>query len=556
MIDIIDHQSPEVFFEKVKDPLTLFITNILGGYDFLEANLWIFSIIIVTVALATACFVTSRIIVRTKVMTGISSQLQKVLFNHIERLPYSFIKTMRNGDILQTCTKDEETVRRFVVGDMQTVFYTFDILLFAFTLLCTINYKIALVAVSLLPILFIYSFFLIKAVRTRYRATDDSEALMSAKIEENLAAIRLVKAYNNEQFEINDFEKYIKDYRSKFIRWRKLSSFFFSSSDIFVFTQIAISALFGIYLCLIGEIGVSTVVISTTYVTMIVWPFRDVATTLSNLARVLAALDRINILLTQPQEDLSSGLTPELDGDIVFSNVNFKFSDAECSVLRDINLKIKTGQTVAIMGKTGSGKSTLAYLLTRLYDVSSGEITINGININDINKIHLRRNVAMILQEPFLFSKSIKSNINISKEINDDNKIYDAAKIAKIDDSIKSFKDGYETQVGEKGVTLSGGQKQRVAIARGIAKHAPILIMDDSLSAVDTETDMFIRTALKTRMQNTTCLIITHRVATAKDADLIVVLEDNTIAEIGTYNELLNKEGLFKRINDIQTKME
>ena len=556
LIDVIKYDTLAEYNAAVKDPLSQFVTYIYGGYYFLKGNLWIFSIIIVLLAVAIVCFVVSRIILRSKVMTGISAQLQNTLFNHIERLPYSSIKVMRNGDILQTCTKDEETVRRFIVGDMQTIFYTFDILAFAFTVLCFINYKIALVSIVILPVLFIYSFFLIKPVRNRYRLTDDSEGLMSAKIEENLAAVRIVKAFNNESYEVKDFSRYIDDYKKKFIHWRVLSSFFFSSSDIFVFSQIAASTLYGMYLCMNGEATISTVVVATSYVTMIVWPFRDVATTLSNLARVLASIDRINLLLDKPQEDLTSGITPKIAGNIEFKDVSFKFGDAGVPTLKNISFSIKKGETVAILGKTGAGKSTLAYLLTRLYDVTSGEILIDGIPITSIQKQYLRKNVAMILQEPFLFSKSIMSNINISKDLSDPNAVYDAARIARIDESIRSFKQGYDTQVGEKGVTLSGGQKQRVAIARGIAKSAPILIMDDSLSAVDTETDIEIRSALKNRMKDTTCLIITHRVATAKDADKIIVLENNTISEMGTYDELIHKQGLFKRINDIQTKMQ
>jgi ATP-binding cassette subfamily B protein len=556
LIDVIQYQTYDVFISKVFDPLTLWLTGVMGGFDFLKAHLWIFSIVVVTIALAIAFFSIARQIARTKVITNVAARLQSIMFDHVERLPYRFIKTMRNGDIIQTCTKDQDTVRRFIIGDMMTVFYTFDMLIFAFSILLTISWKIALVSIVILPALFIYSFFIIKPVRKRYRLTDDSEAAMTAKIEENLSAVRIVKAFNNENYETEQFNKYVNDYKKKFINWRKLSSFFFSSSDILVFGQIAASTLYGMFLCMSGEISVSTIVISTTYVSMIVWPFRDVATTLSNLASVLAALDRINILLEQPQEDLTSGIKPLIKGGIEFVNVGFKFPDDTKETLKNINFSIKPGETVAIVGKTGSGKSTLAYLLTRLYDVTCGEILIDGTPINDIQRQYLRQHIAMILQEPFLFSKSIISNINISKDINDPNKIFDAAKIAHIDDSIRQFKEGYNTQVGEKGVTLSGGQKQRVAIARGIARNAPILIMDDSLSAVDTETDVEIRSALKKRMENTTCLIITHRVATAKDADKIIVLENNTVSQIGTYDQLIHEEGLFKRINDIQTKMQ
>lgn len=555
MLDILKYPTLGDFNSEVTDPFTNMICSWFGGFDYLKNNLWFFSVIIVLVAIAISCFSISRFLCSSYTSTGMNAKVQKDLFNHIIKLPYPTIKQLRNGDILQTSTKDLDKVRRFLVGDVRTVVYTLFILLIAFTFLCLVNWKIAVVSICLLPLLFVYSFFIIKPVRTRYRLTDDSEGLMTARIEENLSSCRIVKAYNNEQFEINQFETYLNDYKAKFISWRKLSSFFFGSSDIIVFSQILLSSCFGMYLCMTGEIGLSTVFAATTYVNMIVWPFRDVATTLSNLASVQASMDRISLLLDQPQEDLISGATPVIKGNIEFKDVSFKFTDADINTLSHINLKIKAGQTVAVLGKTGSGKSTLGYLLTRLYETSSGSIYIDGTPIKDIQKRYLRQNVQMILQEPFLFSRSIYSNINISNENISQEQIYNAAQIAHIDQNIKDFKEGYNTLIGEKGVTLSGGQKQRLSIARSLVVDAPILIMDDSLSAVDTKTDIEIRTALKQKMDNTTCLIITHRVSTAKDADMIVVLEDNTITQSGTYDELIKQDGLFKRIADIQTRM-
>lgn len=556
LLDILQQPTASEYFLVVKDPLSIFFTNLFGGFDFLKNNLWIFSIIIVGIALAMALFNISRMYLRSFIMTSISKKTQLMLFNHVERLPYNYIKSLKNGDIIQTCTRDEETLRRFLIGDMHTIFYTLFTLIFAFTILTTISYKVALMSICVLPILFIYSFFLIKIVRKRYRLTDDSEGLMTAKIEENLASVRIVKAFNNEKYEIDDFEKYLKDYRNKYISWRKMSSFFFSSSDIMVFSQITIATIVSIILCVRGEITYATVIVSTSYVSMIVWPIRDVATTLSNFARVLAALDRIHLIINQQIEDIETGLKPKITGNIEFRNVSFKFDDDEKNTLSNISFKVKKGQTVAIMGKTGSGKSTLVLLLTRLYDLTSGEILIDGINIKDISKKYLRQNISLVLQEPFLFSKSVISNIKITNERLSKEEVINATKIAAIHENILALEKGYHTQVGEKGVSLSGGQKQRVAIARSLVNKTPILIFDDSLSAVDTETDIKIRSQLKARMKDTTTFIITHRVATAKDADVIIVLENNTISEIGNYQQLINQDGLFKRINDIQSKME
>ncbi|NCA95166.1 MAG: ABC transporter ATP-binding protein, partial [Epsilonproteobacteria bacterium] len=522
----------------------------------LSENLWFFAIIIVTIAIAVALLVFSRIFIRSYLGPRIARNMQLKLFNHIERLPYSFMKKSQSGDVIQTCTRDEEVFRRFMTRETYSIVYTFFIVAFSFSILFSINWQLALASMTLMPLLFIYSFFVIKEVRVRYRKTDDSEALLTSKIEENLSSVRVVKAYNNEAYEIDSFEKRLVDYRKKYIHWRKLSAFFFSSSDIFVFGQILLTTLFGIAQAYSGEITVGTLVVGFTFVNMMVWPIRDVATILSNAARAVASMDRLLIILGEPLEDIASGSRPKIEGEIIFENVAFKFDDADKPVLQNVNLKITKGATVAVLGKTGAGKSTLAYLLTRLYDPTSGRILIDGQDITGIARAHIRQNVATVLQEPFLFSKSIISNIRIANPNASEEEVYKAARIADIHDNILTFKQGYETPVGEKGVTLSGGQRQRLAIARTIINKAPILIFDDSLSAVDTETDINIRTALKKRSEETTTFIITHRIATAKDADLIVVLEDGTISEQGTHEQLIKKKGLYQRVYEIQTKLQ
>ena len=535
--------------------LTVFFVNIFGGIEFLSSNLWIFAILIVGFALIAGINIVIRLIMRSYFMNKMSKNLQLLLFSHIERLPYSKIKGMKNGDIIQTCTRDEDILRRFAGPDLTLIAYTFFIVLLSFIFLAITNYMIALISICILPFMFIYSFFIIKEVRRRYRKTDDSEGNMTDKIEENLASVRLVKAFNNETYEINDFEHYIEDFRGKYLHWRKLSAFFFASSDIFVFSQIALTTIFGFVLCFDGYISVGTLFVSFTFVNLMVWPVRDVATVLSNLARAKASLDRIYLILDEPLEDTESGLTPPIHGNIKFENVSFFFCDSNQAAIDNVSFEVKEGQTVAIMGKTGSGKSTLAYLLTRLYDYTSGHIYVDGIELKDIKKSYLRKNVSIVLQDPFLFSKSIKDNIKIARQNADEKEIFLATSISQIHSNILQFPNGYNTPVGEKGTTLSGGQKQRVAIARTLLSHAPVFIFDDSLSALDTETDYNIRKALKEKADRSTTFIITHRIATAKDADLILVLENGKISEMGKHEELIKKEGLYKRIYEIQTKM-
>ena len=341
-----------------------------GGLDFLSSNIWFFAVIIVGLALLTGLTIFIRRIMQSKCQSMIGKNLEDKLFYHIEKMPYYKIKTMKNGDIIQTCTNDESIIRRFFSGDISTIVYTSYTIIIAYTILLITSWEIALVCMCLMPFMFVYSFFLIKEVRRRYRIVDDCEGLMTAKIEENLSSVRLVKAYNNEAYEINDFDHYIKDYKGKYMFWRRMSSFFFSSSDIFVFGQIALTTLVGAYFTSVNIINIGTYLISFTFVAQIVWPLRDVATILSNLARANASLDRMNIILANPMEDIESGLIPEIRGEVEFYDVSFAFEDQNTTdnTINHVSFKVPVGSTVAIMGKTGSGKSTLAYLLTRLYD--------------------------------------------------------------------------------------------------------------------------------------------------------------------------------------------
>lgn len=534
-----------------------FFLRLLGGAAYIQSHIWLLALLIVITGLLTGVISAIRHTLRGYISTQIGKRTQLKLFYHIERLPYETLKRMQGGDIIQTCTRDEETLRQFVIFEVSMIVYTTMLVAVSFLILLDLSPKLALSAIIILPVMMLYSYFFVRKVRKLYRIADESEAQMTSKIEENIRGTRTVKAYNNEKFETESFEVYLKDYESKSLRFEKTNSIYISTSDIFVFGQITLTTLFAVYLTFIGEINFSSVYLAVSYVSQIVWPVRRVASILSNLAKAIASMDRINLILETPLEDLDSGIQPKLQGNIKFENVSFKYEDGDELILRDINLEIKSGQTIAIMGKTGSGKSTFAHLLSRLHDVNEGKITIDGYDIREINRQYLRKNVATVLQEPFLFSKTIISNLRMANGSVSEDEIYKAAKIAHIHDSIVSFKDGYDTPVGEHGVTLSGGQKQRLAIARTIMNKAPILVFDDSLSAVDTETDIQIRSALKEREkeEHTTTLIVTHRVATAKDADFIIVLDEGRIAQKGKHEELINQEGLYKRINEIQSRM-
>lgn len=548
LVDTINQDPPS-------GPIDRFLTNLLGGQDFLRTNLWVFAIIVLGLGVGRSIINVARNIMRSYLDAVIMKEAKLRLFYHLERLPFAEIKKMKNGDIIQTATRDEEVLRIFITRQLTMMTYTVEMVLFSFIILATISLKIALSTIIILPIMAIYSYFTISKVRALYRETDDSEALLTGKIEENLNAVRVVKAYNNETHEIREFDKSLNHYADKYLKWRRFAAFYYASSDIFIFGQIVLSLIYGLYLAFSGEISAGTLFVAVSYTGMIVWPVRNFATILSDLARAVVSVDRIRLIMDIPLEDIDSGLTPEIKGHIVLKNAGFHYEDDDEIILKNLNLEIKPGETIAIMGKTGSGKSTLAHILSRLHEYTEGSITIDGVELNQIQKKHLRSNIATVLQEPFLFSRSILNNLKIAKKSATEQEIHRATTIADIHNTIISFEKGYDTPVGEKGVTLSGGQKQRLAIARTIINEVPILIFDDSLSAVDTETDINIRTALKTRAENTTTLIITHRVATAKDADRIIVLENGSIAAIGTHEELINIPGLYQRVYEIQSRI-
>jgi len=536
-------------------PIDSFLTNLLGGQVFLSTNLWVLAVFILFLGGGRALMFFSRLLIRGFMDVNLGKDIQLDLFYHIERLPYAYIKKNKSGDLIQTCTRDLDIVRNFLVRQVNSIVYTIFLTTIAFNILLTVSWQIALSSTIVLPFMFLYSLVLIKRVRKLFKVTEDSDGMVSAKIEETLSGIRLVKAYNNETYEIQDFKEHLMDYKKKFIKWRLTSSFFFSSTDILVFGQIALTSAFGVYLTATGNISLGTFVVALQFVGQVVWPVRDVAMTLSNLAQAMASIDRLNTILNQPLEDIESGVRPVIHGAMEFNNMSFNYDDSDEVVIKNFSLVIKPGETVAIMGKTGSGKSTLSHLLTRLYDYTSGSVKVDGVELKTIAKEHIRRQIATVLQEPFLFSKTIINNLKIANSNATAEDIQKAAQIADIHKSIINFKDGYDTRVGEKGVTLSGGQKQRLVIARTIISKAPILVFDDSLSAVDTETDMNIRAALKKRQEQSTTLIITHRVATAKDADKIVVLDQGKIAEVGNHEQLIKQSGLYKRIFEIQTRM-
>jgi len=364
--------------------------------------------------------------------------------------------------------------------------------------------------------------------------------------------------FANEAFEEKKFVKLSRKYTDSDFKLAKKMAYFWSGTDILCFVQFCLIGVFGIIYTSKGIITIGVYTTFLAYAGNIIWPMRQLGRLMGDMSKATVAISRMDNIMSKDDEYVkdSGTLTPEISGDVTFDHVSFKFSDSTYDQLQDISFHAKKGETIAVIGKTGSGKSTLMNLMVRLLDYQKGTIYLDDIPIKDIEKHYLRQNVGIILQEPFLYSKTVEENIGIADRALHNDRIKEVAKIAQIHEDIIHFEKGYDTLVGERGVTLSGGQKQRVAIARMLLKPKPILIFDDSLSAVDTETDVEIRNALKKEWKESTVFIITHRIATAMEANRILVLEEGTIKESGTHKELLKQGGLYKKIWEIQSRID
>lgn len=489
------------------------------------------------------------------VAENLCKNIRDDLYNHIQNLPFSYHKRVKTGDLIQKCTSDVDVVRRFFNGQAAEIVSIIVTVIFSFTILFSINIKLTLIAIAFYPFIFIYSNVFHKKITKQFSICDEKESDLTSLIQESLSGVRVVKAFNQEISELKKFIQRSNDYSSYTYKTIAYLGDYWGLSYLLCKLGILATVFFGIFYTRSNVISVGDFLIFITYQTQALWQIRQLGRILADYSKMTVAIDRLIGIKEQDVEDLDAGIEPELNGDIVFQNVNFCYDDApELQILKNFSFEIKNGQTIAIIGPTGSGKSSLIQLLSRLYETNSGTITINGHNIKDISKRHLRKNIGVVLQEPFLFSKTIYENLSITSPLIDKNAIYKSCKVAAVHDVINEFDQGYDTLVGEKGVTLSGGQKQRIAIARTIVNKCPILIFDDSLSAVDAKTDKDIREALKMLGQDTTVITITQRTASAKDADVILVVDDGELVQSGTHEELIKVDGLYKRVYELQSR--
>lgn len=539
-------------------PWIMNIVEGLGGFEYLGKHLWIMAVAVLVVAVFK---VVSQYVFRvsnTKAAETLVKTMRDSLFSHIERLPFSWHMKNRTGDIIQRCTSDIDTVKNFVSEQMTSIFRIAIMLGMSLVFMLSMNVPLAIIAIIPMPIIILYSFRFHKHIGEGFAKCDENEGKLSAMTQENLTGVRVVRAFGRESYEREKFHAHNEYYTSLWVKLAKVMSRFWSTADIMSGLQIMLVVVFGAVFCIYWDMTAGEYIAFISYNSMLVWPIRMLGRMISELSKAGVSIDRIRYIMeSEAEKDKPDALTPDMNGDIAFENVNFAYDNCP-QMLHDINFTMKAGTTLGILGGTGSGKSTMMLLLDKLYDLpeGGGRITVGGVDIADIKTEHLRKNVGIVLQEPYLFSKTIAENIGITDQDITLTEIRQAARAACLDDTVTSFAKGYDTFVGERGVTLSGGQKQRAAIARTLTQNTPIMIFDDSLSAVDTETDAKIRAALETKFGSASIIIISHRITTLSKADKILVLEKGRIVEQGTHDELVAAGGIYRKIYDIQSGTE
>lgn len=490
---------------------------------------------------------------------GITRRLRNYLYDHIQHLSFTYHSKTKTGELIERSTSDVDALRRFFSDQATNIGRILMLFIINFVTLLNLNVKLAWVSIIVIPFILAVSIFLFKKVSSAYESYQQQEAILSTTLQENLSGVRVVKAFSRQRYEMDKFEK---DNWEKYTRGKKLlimHSLFWPVSDILCGAQLIAGYLIGAMMAINGEISVGTYLAYSGLVIYIIYPLRNLGRIIVQTSTGLVSYSRVMDIIKEKREPLDQGdYTPQsnLRGDFAFLNVGFEYEPGD-QTLADINFSVKPGQVIALLGSTGSGKSTLVHLLPRFYEYTSGKILLDGVELNRYPRKFLRQQIGIVEQEPFLFSRTIRENITygVGREVSDE-EVEQAARAAAIHDVILSFQEGYQTIVGERGVTLSGGQKQRVTIARTLLKNPRVLILDDSTSSVDTETEAEIREALWNLMRNRTTFIIAHRIQSVADADLILVMDKGRIIQHGRHADLINQTGVYREIFNIQARIE
>lgn len=536
----------------------LWLYQAAGAKEGLAANLWLCS-------LALVGFTALRGIVNYfgQVNASVASEsmakdLRQKMYEKLQSTTYRYHVNLQNGDIMQRCTSDIETFINFLGGQLPQIFHCLIQIAISLVVLSQIHVNLMLLSFLSIPLLFITAYIFFRFVTRTFTASELAEGHMSTILEENIGGMRIVRAFATQKQEIARFKEASEDFFKKDFFITILMSWFWGLSDFLCQLQIGLTLVMGTVFAVRGELSVGSLIVFVTYTSNLIWPIRDMGRVLADMGRAKVAIGRIREVLSQRDEpvyQLSEGQTGPIRGNIKVENLNYAY-DTGVPVLKDVSFEIKAGQTVAILGRTGSGKSTLLHILVGLLPYQEGHITVDGMELNTVSKKWLRKHFGVVLQEPFLYSKTIRENVGVAKDNPTHEDIRRVTEIASIYDGIQEFKEGFDTIVGERGVTLSGGQKQRIAIARTLMMDCRVYLFDDSLSAVDVQTDAHIRDSLRDSYHDATKIIVAHRINTLKDADQILVMDDGRIVDRGTHEELIARPGLYQDVYQMQSEWE
>ncbi len=532
--------------------------DLLGGREFLARNLWWPGLLLLLVTAIAGVFTYLRGRWSAQACELIVRKVRDRVYDHLQRLHTRYFDKAETGDLIQRCTSDVETLRTFLSTQVVEVGRALIMLIAPIPLMLLIDARMTIASLLLVPLIVLFSLIFFLKVKSAFKKTDEAEGKMTATLQENLSGIRVVRAFARQEFERKKFAAVNGAHRSLDYRLYVLMAWYWAVSDFLCFAQKAIVVAAGVYLIATGELQVGASYFFLAAVTMFIWPVRMMGRILTDLGKAQVALGRLREILEEPQETDDAPIAAPVDalaGAIAFSNVTFSHSE-DSPVLRNVSFSVRAGSSLAILGPSGCGKSTIVNLLLRLYEYDSGSITLDGYELRDLDRQFVRSQMSVVMQEPFLYSKSLRENIRLARPGAHDEEIVEAATIAAVHESITQFTEGYDTLVGERGVTLSGGQRQRVALARALLRDPAVLILDDALSAVDNETEMMILDALDQREGRHTTIIIAHRLSTVMHADHVLVLDKGRIVQSGTHEELLNQEGLYKRLWLIQSSIE
>ncbi len=539
---VIRHIIDRVYLENRGMTVVMLFTLLFGGLSLFRA---VFS------------FLEGR--GKSKVSETVAKDIRNQMYDHIQHLSFKYHDNAQTGELVQRATSDVDAVRRFFAEQVPGIIRIGLLFIINFVILLFLNAKLALLSIMAVPLIAFLSVFFFRQIFKAYDDFQNHQGKMTAIIQENLSGIRVVRAFARQDWEKGKFKKTNSTQRQKGMTLLIRHTLYWPVAHTICGLQFVLTILVGAFMVIDGSMTPGTFVAFSTMVNALIWPLQELGRTITELSKSFVSFNRISEVMNTEKEELHTGGidgNEKLKGNIEIKNLSFSYNK-DVPVLNNISFKCSEGEKIALVGATGSGKSTLVNLLPRNYEYQEGEILMDGRPLNNYSRHFLRKNIGIVEQEPFLFSTTIQENISYSldREVSM-NEIISAAKAAAIHDSIMDFPEGYNTMVGEKGVSLSGGQKQRITIARTILKDPAILILDDSTSAVDAGTEEKIKTALEKLMKGRTNFIIAHRIQTLKMADRILVLKNGEIVQEGTHQELVKTDGFYKQVFILQTEIE